>query len=240
MKPPQNSPLMLVSLSMLTLLVGCSGSDTDHEFFPLFEDLQWQYRVERKTMDGHAELRYSISTVAPGNRQPGTDATRETLTGHRYYYEINDEGVFQVGETVGGIKKVDYHDKKKLVLPRRLAPSQTWISTTHTAVLESSRPPWEKRFRIHVPVEMRYRVDSLSGHVETPAGKVSGCAVVSGFGVGRANISSSTDMVEVSVATKEWFAPKVGLVRMERLERTDMESVSSGSLEMELDFWQTN
>ena len=240
MKLPENPYPITVSLGLLTLLLGCRGSNPDHEFFPLFADLQWQYRVERQTMDGNAELRHSISTVASSDRQLRTGAIRETLTGHRYYYEINEDGVFQVGEAAAAAEAVVYHERKRLVLPSGLAPSKNWLGITHTAVLESSQPPWEKPFRIRIPVQMRYNVESISGQIETPAGKFSRCLIVSGFGSGQANISSFTNAIEVSITTMEWFAPEVGLVLMRRWERSDTQSLSNGYLEMELDFLRSN
>lgn len=240
MRPPKNPHLITVSLGLLPVLLGCRGSSPDHEFFPLFADLQWLYRVERQTMDGNAELRHSVSTVTSPGGQLETSAIKETLTGHRYYYEINEDGVFQVGEAVHDAKGIAYHKQKRLVLPSGPTLSKNWLGLTHTVVLESSQPPWENLFRIHVPVHMRYKVESVSGQIETPAGKFGGCVIVSGFGSGQANIDSFTNAVEVSVKTMEWFAPGVGLVRMKRWERSDTESLSHGYLGVELDFLRSN
>ena len=224
-----------VWIGACALLAGCGQSDAGHEFFPLFAGLHWQYRVERRTMDGASELRYVISALGTIGVEGPATAVRETIGGHRYYYQSDVTGVFRIGKRPAGTQEVSYYDDKQLVLPQLKEPSQHWRGITRTAVLETAGPPWEKLFRINVPVEIQYRVDSRDETVETPAGKFSGCLMVSGYGKTSTDVGNNIGHTEIEVTTKEWFAPQVGLVRMERSERTDAKFLNFGSLRMELD-----
>lgn len=222
-------------LGACVLLAGCGQSDIDQDFFPLSADIHWQYRVERTTMDGTSELRYAISSRVQAGDEGEAMAVRETIDGQRYYYRTDTDGVYRVGERPHDARAISYYAAKRLVLPRVPKPSQQWRGMTRTAVLESAGPPWETLFRINVPVEMHYRVESLAEIVETPSGTYSGCLLLSGFGKTSTDVGNFIGLTEIEVTTKEWFAPRVGLVRMERTERTDTETLNFGSLVMELD-----
>ena len=222
------------------LLASCGLSDTEHEFFPLSDSIHWQYRVERKTMDGASDLRYAISTRLHDSVEGPVTAVRETIGGHRYYYHLDAHAVYRIGERPPGMREISYYAIRQMVLPRVLKPSHKWGGMTRTAVLESTGPPWETLFRIDVPVVMQYRVESLVETIETPAGKFTGCLMVSGYGKTDADIGNTIGRTKIEVTTKEWFAPRVGLVRMERSERTDTEALDFGELTMELDNWRNN
>lgn len=189
-------------------------------------------------MDGVNELRYAISTRSPDSADDRVTAVRETVDGHRYYYQLDTDAVYRVGERPPGQHDINYYADRQIVLPRILKPSDHWRGNTRTAVLESAGPPWEKLFRINVPVDMQYRVESLTETIETPAGKFTGCLMVSGYGKTNADIGNTIGRTEIEITTKEWFAPRVGLVRMERSERTDAKSLNFGELMMELDRWR--
>ena len=165
-------------------------------------------------------------------------AVRETIDGHRYYYQLDTDAIYRVGERPPGTREISYYADRQIVLPRVLKPSHKWRGMTRTAVLESTEPPWETLFRINVPVEMQYRVESLAETIETPAGIFTGCLMVSGYGKTNADVGNTIGRTEIEVTTKEWFAPRVGLVRMERSERTDAQALNFGELRMELDTWR--
>ena len=52
-----------------------------------------------------------------------------------------------------------------------------------------------------------------------------------------ADLGNGVGQTRINVSTREWYAPGVGLVRMERNEQTSAQALRAGSLVMELDAW---
>lgn len=234
-----NACRTLACIGIWALLEDCGSSrpPSEHAFFPLAAGSYWQYRIERTTMDGVSELRYAIYTVSPDVGTGQGTAIRETMDGRRYYYALNADGVYRIGERPRRGGAVTYHQEKRLVLPHAPALAQRWRSTTTTSVLESTGPPWETLFRINVPVEVEYRIESLSETVQTPAGRFTGCLLVSGRGTTNTDVGNTIGRTDIEVTSKEWFAPHIGLVRLERTERSTSDALNYGALRMELDRW---
>jgi hypothetical protein len=229
--------LLVLALQPALLLSACSNEASGPRFFPLVPGQAWQYRVERTTMDGTAEMRHAVTTLSPPPGDLKISAIRETLGGHRYLYEVDDTGVFRVGEHVPEDAADDAARYRHLILPHVLEPNSTWQTTTRTSLLENGGPPWESLFRIDVAVEMDYVVESLDADVSTPAGRFDHCLVVSGHGKTSAEVGNYIGRTSIEISSREWFAPGVGLVRMERQESTGASVLNAGSLTMVLDSW---
>ncbi len=222
------------------LVTGCSRDDIVARYFPLTPGIEWQYRVTRTTMDGSRDLRYVISTgraAQVGNQQA---AVRETPEGLRYFYDSTATGIVRVASRQREGTEFVIVPQHELVLPRPLTVTSMWTAATHTAVLENTGPPWETLFRIDVPVTLHYRVDSLSATVATVAGTFKDCLVISSLGKVNADVGNYIGRTEIEVTTTEWFAPDVGLVRLERSERTTANAINAGQLTMELDRWSSH
>lgn len=209
--------------------IGCSGDVPGSRFFPLVPGQSWQYQVQRTTMDGVVQMRHILTTLPTPAADSAVTAIRESIAGHRYAYLINESGTFRVSE--------DAEAKPEMVLPHTLEADTHWRSVTHTSVLENSGAPWESLFRIEQEIEMTYRVEALNASVSTPAGEFSDCVIVSGYGKTSANVGNYIGVADIEVNSREWFAPGVGLVRMERQESTTAEALAGGSLTMVLDHW---
>lgn len=233
------SHLALLVITLLAL-VGCGDDDAATRYFPLREGFQWQYRVKRTTMDGARDLRYIIATAAPARLEELGDepaAVRETHDGQRFYYAATSAGIERVATRRREDGRFVTVADRALILPHPLAATATWTGRSQTAVLENTGPPWETLFRISVPLAMDYRIDRLDATVETPAGTFTDCVVVSGVGKVNADVGNYIGRTDIEVTTTEWFAPDVGLVRLERTETTTASALDSGSLTMELDRW---
>lgn len=221
----------------LLILDGCDRATPTANYFPLEPGRHWQYRVERTTMDGRTELRHAVRAVAvpPGL---GIDAMRETLGGLRYLYAIDDDGIFRIDAAAAGPRHGAGEVSRELVLPHAVDAASTWQTWSQTTVLENTGPPWETLFRINAPIRMRYQVEAIDGAVTTPAGRFDDCLVVAGRGTASVDVGNYIGRTRIEVASREWFAPGVGLVRMEREEKTGADALRAGRLVMELDQWQ--
>lgn len=227
----------LALLLLVLCLVACGHGGDDGGYFPLAPGSRWQYRVARTTMDGSHELRHALSVLDLLANQPSDLRVRVTLDGQRYLYRLNDDGIYRVGiERRHGPRSVE-DDQQQLVMPRRPMLGQQWQGRSTTAVLESSAAPWETLFRVQVPLTMQFRVAALDAAVTTPAGAFKGCLLLEGQGQADADLGNGVGATHIEVSTREWYAPGVGLVRMERHEQTSAKGLGAGALVMELDDW---
>ncbi len=238
MKPSCPRYVRLLVLSALTLLAACGQHDAGERLFPLEPGREWQYRVVRTTMDGTRELRHVVRAVdvPPGSELSGL---RTTLDGRRLRYVRTAEGLFRLGDdATGGARRAGpASGAPRLVLPDATAPGTTWQSPEVTSVLENTGPPWETLFRITVPVAMHYEVVRDDATIETPAGRFDNCLLIEGRGSTNADVGNYIGHAAIEIRSREWLAPGVGLVRLERDERTDATALSTGRLVMELDRW---
>ena len=237
-RPGRGTSLSAALCVLLTSLAGCGDNREQSQYFPLRDGMQWIYRVDRTTMDGHRELRHVIGTASGSSDQPALGA-RTSLNGSIYRYRSTEQGI--VREAIEGASFVDprfpaFPDK--LVLPRELAPGVSWQTPGRTSVLENTGPPWETLFRITVPLELTYTVISTDAEVDTPLGTFSDCLLVEGTATATAEVGNYIGRAEISVLTQEWYAPGVGLVSLHRTERTDATALNAGELRLELIDWQ--
>ena len=223
-------------LALLTL-AGCGDRNDGSDYFPLTPGSQWQYRVERTTMDGVRQLRYFIEVSPPAPDQPAELRSRVTLDGQRFLYKLTDEGIYRLGVQRRRGEPLAEDTQRQMVMPAKLTLDQQWQARGPTTVLESSAPPWESLFRVQVPVDMHYRVASLDADITTPAGDFEHCLLVSGRGTADADFGNGIGAASIEVSSHEWYAPNIGLVRMEHHERTSAKALSAGAVVMELDNW---
>jgi len=238
LKPFRPRHARLAALLVVPLLAACGQDDVGERLFPLEPGREWQYRVVRTTMDGTRELRHIVRAVdvPPGSELSGL---RTTLDGRRLRYVRTSEGLFRLGDDAMGNGGRDGPGSgaPRLVLPDTPAPGARWQSRDITSVLENTGPPWETLFRITVPVQMHYEVLRDDATLETPAGRFERCLLLEGHGSANADVGNYIGHATIEIRSREWFAPDVGLVRLERDERTDAAALSAGRLVMELDRW---
>lgn len=235
----------LVALTLLGSLLlgsGCRDESTSERYFPLKAGYHWLYEVERTTEDGVNELRHVITNRA-AQASTGEAIVRETLHGHRYFYRQTDNGIERTGAVLNpalssGIRNYEAVSRAYTVLPQTLKTGQRWRSQSRTSVLENSGPPWETLFRIDVPLTLEYEVESSDAVIQTAAGEFSHCLLIRGHGRANADVGNYIGHTSIEVHTREWYAPGVGLVRIERDEKTTAEALESGRLVVSLVSWK--
>ena len=207
-------------------------------YFPLDEDRSWLYRIKRITPDGESEIRQHLRTVYVGKTAGVTEATKQTTSGKKYQYEIREGAVARILPTEHASLRSTSSTTAQIMLPKNALKGTRWGSTLTTTVLESSQPPWEKKFRIAVTMPISYEVLSTQSKVTTPAGFFENCLHIKGKGSIIHHAGGYIGQTTVEIETEEWFAPNIGVVKIRREERTSSEALPRGTLFLELIDWK--
>ena len=70
--------------------------------------------------------------------------------------------------------------------------------------------------------------------MDTRAGRYTGCQRVEGTGEIRLYVDEQLSYRDVPFTTREWYCPRVGLVKLEREELSPTRFLAGGVLRMEL------
>lgn len=221
----------LSAFSFALLLHGCG--DTPSGYFPMQVGLAWEYRVTTERRGDSETTRYSVRNIAARRTGRGVEVTRRTSDGTDYLLVEDDTGVYRVGK-----RRIVEHDiqpdpTRRYVLKQPLTPGTDWITSTHAYVLRRLHP-YEDSLRRGTQLDLSYQIVAIDETVEVPAGRFEHCVLVRGLG----NLTIYSDAVlgftEIPIETREWYAPNVGLVRLERIETLDTQVFSGGVRRFEL------
>ena len=230
--------LLILSVTLLCAF-GCTKPQPNGAlYFPLDEDRSWLYRIKRITLDGESEIRQHLRIVDVNKSAEATEATKQSAGGKKHQYEIRDGAASRILPTEHGSLGSTSSTTTQLILPQNTEKGSQWESILTTTVLESSQPPWEKKFRITVPVPISYEILSTQSKITTPAGLFENCLYIKGRGSIVLHAGNYIGQTTVEVETEEWFAPNVGVVKIRREERTSSETLPSGTLFLELADWR--
>ena len=77
-------------------------------------------------------------------------------------------------------------------------------------------------------------IAQLDAQLETRAGRFANCLRVDGTGEIQLYVDELFAVRGVPFTTREWYCPDVGLVKLERVERSSTRFIAGGTLTMEL------
>ncbi len=86
---------------------------------------------------------------------------------------------------------------------------------------------------------MEVTVASLSETVSVPAGTFGNCLKITRSGSMMKDAGNYVGLTLVNVEETSWYAPGVGLVKLERIETTQSDALDQGSLLIELADFET-
>jgi hypothetical protein len=120
-------------------------------------------------------------------------------------------------------------------LPDTLDVGTTWKVTSTLALAESRTfEPRDRIIALRLPVELQKQVVSFHDEVRVPAGRFEHCLLIEGQGLASAPTDRGNGSATVSVAVREWYAAGVGLIKLERVERSPSSFLKSGQQRWEL------
>lgn len=230
-------PAMLLPTLLLT---GCGSKTEAEDFFPLQAGKSWTYRVTTELGEGIAPKIESLTLDTRGEQEvAGVKAMRRhSDNGVDYWLRSDDTGIYRVASknALDAAPKAD--EVPRYVLRKPYAVDTTWQASTVAYILQRrNEVPKEIRYT-HKPVMMVYRIEALNQKVATSAGNFEGCIKVLGEAKIKLYVDAQFAWRDIPLFSTEWYCPKVGLVRMERVETAPSKFLIGGSMLLDLTNWQ--
>jgi hypothetical protein len=226
----------VLSLAAL-LLAGCGARDDS--LFPLQAGHRWRYRMAT-TLDDAGALP-QVEEVEIRTRETalvaGAPAFRRTSSdGISYFLRRDASGIYRVASQ-GPLEPAPRLDAApRFVLKAPYAPGTQWQADTTPYLLQRRFlvPHELRKLPRYRELPMAYRIAATGESLETAAGRFSGCLRVEGTGTLRLVSDDSLAGRDFSLSTREWYCPRVGLVKLVRSEPSPTQVVVGGTVTMEL------
>jgi hypothetical protein len=221
-------------------LSSCSPKSDQEAFFPLDDGRSWTYRVT-KNLDEANEPSIDLLELSARGAQDvdGKPALRRRSdNGVDYWFRSDASGIFRIASKNALDKDLKADNPPRYVLKKPYAIGTQWEASTVAYILQrKNEVPKEIRYT-HKPVMMVYRIDALDQKVQTESGTFEGCIRV----LGEAKIKLYVDALfawrDMPLFNTEWYCPKVGLVRVERVENSPSRTLRGGTMTLDLVQWR--
>jgi hypothetical protein len=128
----------------------------------------------------------------------------------------------------------EFHADKQLVIPDKPVLGSQWQQSTVTKLLKKTGPPQKTVFEIFAKVDLEARIESLEEIVDVPAGRFKNCMKITMSGSSFKDAGNYVGLTLVNVEQTSWYAPDVGLVKMQRIETTQSDALDKGTLLIDL------
>jgi hypothetical protein len=245
--PTTNITIKCFLMGVLVLVcVFISGCDSTQRvtnggvgYFPLDEGRKWSYRVIT-SLTGSAPVvsTLNIKNIGRKTSQDKQYWVRRTSHGTDYYFQENETGIYRVAKrTIVETKpRLDKISRMVMPLPTPKKVGKSWSVLSQSYTLHRVSPNYEPPFENVARFHMTYTVVGLDEEVTVPAGTFKNCLLIEGQAQIDQHAGANTDEGdgEIEITTREWYAPNVGMVKMERNEPLDGSVFKGGSVVMEL------
>lgn len=226
------------AMAAILLLAGCRKAPQE-PLFPLDAGRQWKYRVTTSYDDSSVKtIVERLELAARGRADIGGAAAwkRTSSTGVAYWLRHDASGVYRVAVQGPLDPQARTDAAARYVLKRPYAVGTEWEAATTTYVLlrRNEFPRELRHLARYRSLPMKYRITGVEHDVETPAGRFSGCLAVEGAGEIQLYVEELFAVRGVPFITREWYCPQVGLVKLQRVERSPSRFLVGGTLTMEL------
>lgn len=211
-----------------------SCTENNDSYFPLTKGLKWQYDVTLITRDGLSNQKYMFNNLGEGELNGESVFLRESVEGTVSYYSNTENGIHYLGHKDSQSLNPGFNEYKQTILPDDISIDTKWEEETVTKLLQKTGPPQKTVFKIIAKVPLEATVESLSETVVVPAGKFENCLKISKTGSVYKDAGNYVGLTVVSVKQSNWYAPGVGLIKLERIEATERKALDKGSLLVEL------
>lgn len=222
-------------------VTGCSPKPEQDAYFPLEDGRSWTYRVT-KNLDDAGEPSIDLLELSARGLQDvdGKPALRRhSDNGVDYWFRSDASGIFRVASKNGLDKELIPDNPPRYVLKKPYAVGTQWEANTVAYILQrKNEVPKEIRYT-HKPVMMVYKIEALEQKIETAAGTFEGCIRVLGEAKIKLYVDALFSWRDMPLFSTEWYCPKVGLVRVERVEKSPSRTLRGGTMTLDLVKWRS-
>ncbi len=220
--PPAVAALALLAAA----LTGCSD---DRAFEPLAPGHWWVYAIEARVLDEPRHSRYVARNDAAGELDGLPVVARRAQASSVDYLHRGEDGVTRRAHRRGRNATLIVDQPPRVLLPADPVPGKRWSVPSTLALIESRTFARADRVIVRrYPVTLEKTVSAGDAATEVPAGTFSDCLLVTGQGRTSVRTDRGNASASVSVTTREWYAPGIGLVRLEREETSTSPFLKSG------------
>lgn len=166
-----------------------------------------------------------------------TAMIRRTNDGRDYYLVRKADGIYRYASRTlfETYPVVDEPPRMVLPLPYTGSTERRWSVQTVSYVIQRTGPSTVTS--VNNPIQgfvMNYRVVTEEATVEVPAGRFEDCLLVEGEATLTLFADPLTGYEDVLITAREWYAPGVGLVKLERAEPLETRVYQGGRYLFEL------
>ncbi|MGI9230087.1 MAG: hypothetical protein ACR2P9_09560 [Gammaproteobacteria bacterium] len=203
------------ALACLLCIAGCDEPPA-LEYFPLQEQMEWQYQIS-KTILNESFTQRSIIRSLEHTMVDGRKLYPQILAnGKRYHFFVTDQGIHRLAQD---------NATTSLILKFPLQAGTEWTEPTRLFLFTLPKNPSgadriqsDEMFKLSDGLQLDYEISSLDETVESQAGRFYNCLRVDAIGLLRLPGRMMLGVRTIKVRDTEWYCPGVGLVKKIRQE----------------------
>lgn len=215
----------LACTGLLLILAACTRGSG--HFVPLAPDHWSVFAVTSTILDETYRSRYVSLNIGDVRVEGQPYAARRTQTGTLELLRESAHGIERIG--TGRHGAVTYDNPARLLVPAGEHQAAEWQVPSTLGLVESRTFARGDRIIVRrYPLQIHKTVGGVNETVTVPAGTFHGCLRIDGRGATTVPTDRRNSAAAVTVATREWYAPGVGLVQLERTEASASSFLKTG------------
>lgn len=227
--------LRLLPIGLASLLLAACGSAPDTPYFPLGAGQRWTYELREANPLGEKTETFEITSAGPRERNGDTYWLRRNSLGTEYWLKLDEKNI--VRSALRTTVEIEPRDDTvpRTVLPIAPKLGDSWEQPSQPFILERA-VPFRERFLHHESVRftLLMKVVAVDEEVTVPAGTYKHCIKAEGDALISVLADPRLGGSEVVVKHTEWYAPGVGLIKLQRVEPLETTQIVGGEVTMEL------
>jgi hypothetical protein len=226
------SGTVFAALAALAFLSACQA--TSDSYYPLEERLRWEMEMsgEEAPIPGEPLRKIKNEQISllnlPRRQLGGVEVVPQMgdFRGHQWFAFVaaDERGIYEVANQAVEQSEPELVDGRFYILKFPVAAGTTWERSVQTSSLKEEQ----------VELIGTSTIVSVGESVTVPAGTFSNCAQVRTTAADTTRVPQVFGPVKVEVEMTEWLAPGVGVVKAERVEKTDRPELGGGTMQVAL------
>ena len=223
---------LLVAVGGVALLAACAQPPTP-EYFPLNRGQSWVYQKIIERPGGGGVEQVTIRALGAVNRGGKEVFVRRNDDGVEYALLADASGIYRVAETLDTDRETRWDAGPRYVLKAPFAVGTKWEVPTVPYLL---RRPTDalRELKYSQAALMTYTIEKTDEVIEVGGVRYERVIRVTGVGELRLFADAVSGIRLFPIKHTEWYAPGVGLIKLERDEVLNASFITGGKITMEL------